>query len=131
MSHRVLLVMAALCGVAMLRAAPASDQPIRVDAIVTDARARPIRDLTPADFEIIDAGQVRPADSAVFQSGEHGRLVSIFFDEYHVQPAAAARAKAALKQFIDTDVRPADLVALMKVRVNAAKVTWGSLALLG
>jgi VWFA-related protein len=114
MSHRALLVMAALCGAAILRAVPASDQAVRVDAIVTDARSRPIRDLAPSDFEIVDAGEARPADSAVFQSGESGRLVAIFFDEYHVQPASAARAKAALRQFIDTDVRDADLVAIIK-----------------
>jgi hypothetical protein len=41
----------------------ADPPPVRMDAIVTDSRDRPIRDLTLADFEVTDAGQTRPVDA--------------------------------------------------------------------
>jgi VWFA-related protein len=93
---------------------PALD-PIRLDTIVTDAKARPIRDLTVADFQIIDAGETVPLESAVLQTGGDGRLVAIFLDEYHTQQGeSTARARAAVTQFVDSALQANDLVAIMK-----------------
>ena len=104
-----------------LRAGPAADSPapapvpIRLDAIVTDRKDRPIRDLSASDFEIRDNGEPRPIDSATLESGREGRLIAIFLDDYHVQPGEnTARARAALTQFVDSELRPNDLVAVMK-----------------
>ena len=52
--------------------------PIRLDAIVTDRKDRPIRDLSASDFEIRDNGELRPIDSATLESGREGRLIAIF-----------------------------------------------------
>src|SRR5207247_5478282 len=85
-----------------------------LDAIVTDRNDRPIRDLQTSDFEISDNGQNRPVDSAMFESGRDGRLIAIFLDDYHVESGDSMRARAALTQFVDSELRPNDLVAVMK-----------------
>jgi VWFA-related protein len=88
---------------------------VRIDAIITDAKARPIRDLKRTDFEITDNGQARPVDDVTLQSSHDARLIAIFLDEYHVQAGESTqRARAALAKFVDAELRPGDLVAIMK-----------------
>src|SRR4029078_3817732 len=55
----------AVCGVARQPpAAPADDPPsIRIDAVVTDSQGRPILDLKPSDFELLENGVARPLES--------------------------------------------------------------------
>jgi VWFA-related protein len=103
-------------GQALTPAGPAESPPdtIRLDAIVTDRSDHPIRDLKTSDFEISDNGQNRPVDSATLESGRDGRLIAIFLDDYHVEAGDSARARTALTQFIDSELRPNDLVAVMK-----------------
>ena len=102
-----------------LTPAPATDAPasppdtIRIDAIVTDRSNRPIRDLGPADFELIESGEQRLIESATMQPAGASRIVAIFLDEYHVQAGESA-ARAALTRFVDTHLRADDLVAIMK-----------------
>ena len=48
--------------------------PVRMDAIVTDRKDRPIRDLKLTDFEITDNGQARPVDAVTLQSSRDARL---------------------------------------------------------
>src|SRR5439155_21465858 len=88
---------------------------IRLDAIVRGRQDRAIRGLSASDFESRDNGGPRPIDSATLESGRGGRLIAIFLDDYHVQPGEnTARARAALTQFVDSELRPNDLVAVMK-----------------
>src|SRR5437660_1359199 len=128
---RTVAVLAILLAAA-LRVGPAADSPapapapIRLDAIVTDRKDRPIRDLSASDFEIRDNGDPRPIDSATLESGREGRLIAIFLDDYHVQSGEnTTRARAALAQFVDAELRPNDLVAVMKPldSLNAIQVT--------
>ena len=39
---------------------------VEVDAIVTDGRGRPVKDLTPADFEILEDGRPQPVSTFAF-----------------------------------------------------------------
>ena len=88
---------------------------IRLDAIVTDRKDRVIRDLKSSDFEISDNGESRPVDSATLETGRDGRLIAIFLDEYHVQAGDnTTRARVALTQMMESELRPNDLVAVMK-----------------
>src|SRR5260221_7831405 len=100
------------------RAAPAplvEPPPVRLDAIVTDRQDRPIRDLKVSDFQTTDAGESRPVDAIALQSGGDARLVAIFLDEYHVRAGESTeRVRAGLAKFVDADLRPNDLVAIMK-----------------
>jgi VWFA-related protein len=99
---------------------------IHLDAIVTDLNERPIRDLSLSDFELSDNGEGRPIDSVTLESGRRGRLVAIFLDEYHVRAGEnTVRARAALTDFVEHELRADDLVAIMKPldRLNAIQIT--------
>jgi len=101
---------------AIAAAAPVVEPPpVRMDVIVTDRKDQPIRDLKLTDFDVTDAGQSRPVDAVTLQSSKDPRVVAIFLDEYHVQAGESTRrARAALTKFLDTDLRPTDLVAIVK-----------------
>ncbi len=114
-------------------------QVVRIDVIATDTRGRTVTDLKPAEFELRDEGAIQPLDSARFvtaaradststpapirsefdereqASQDQARLFAIYLDEYHVSAGAnAARARDALTRFVETELRPDDLVAIMK-----------------
>src|SRR5688572_7192886 len=50
---------------------------IHLDAVVTDRKQRPIRDLSAGDFEISESGEPRTIESVRLQSGGR-RVVAIF-----------------------------------------------------
>src|SRR4029453_16636514 len=78
-------------------------------------REQPIRGLRTTDFEVNDSGELRPVDTVTVQRATGHRVVAIFLDEFHVEPGdSTLRARAALKAFADTQLRPDDLVAVMK-----------------
>src|SRR5918994_2007496 len=92
----------------------AEDDIITLDVVVTDAKARPVKELRPADLELLDAGEVRTVDAVRLQSGG-GRVIGILLDEFHVQAGdATLRARAALTHLVDTYLRDGDMVALVK-----------------
>ena len=108
-----------------------------IDVSAADARGRIVEDLKPADFELRAEGAVLPlasvrlvragvasgdpagaiesaADERQAAQQDDARLFAIFFDEYHVAADGAAHARAALLQFVERDLTPRDLVAVMK-----------------
>ena len=111
---------------------------VHLDVFATDARGRTIDDLKLADFELREDGTsqaleavrfVREAEAqdpapAPIQSVEDeraaaaaggARLFAMFLDEYHVSAGASTdRAREALLRFVDRDLAPRDLVAVMK-----------------
>lgn len=113
-------LVSSLDGARLVSRAAGADQtpalaPIQIDAIVTDSKDRPIRDLKPSDFELVDSGQSRPVEGAALEPGSSGRLIGVFLDEYHVQAGEnTVRARAALTEFINSELGPQDLVAMMK-----------------
>ena len=113
---------------------------VRVDVIASDARGRAVESLKPAEFELLEDGVPQTLDSMRFnkvdgkapaaadltpirsefdeqeQAGRDGtRLFAILLDEYHVSAGASTeRARATLTRFVDRDLGPRDLVAVMK-----------------
>jgi VWFA-related protein len=113
---------------------------VRVDVIASDARGRAVENLKPAEFELSEDGVPQTIDRVRFtkidgkapvasdltpirsefdeqeQAGRDGtRLVAILLDEYHVSAGASTeRARATLTRFVDRDLGPRDLVAVMK-----------------
>jgi VWFA-related protein len=108
-----------------------------IDVTAADARGRSVDDLKPVDFELRAEGAVVPlaavrlvragtpsseeagaiesaADERQAASKDDARLFAIFLDEYHVGRDGTARAREALLQFVDRDLTPRDLVAVMK-----------------
>jgi VWFA-related protein len=120
-------------------AAPDTDDDrgrVRIDAVVTDARGRPILDLRPSDFELIENGAARPLQSVELRSGARDvrntpianasdaeqaaqqagtRVFAFFLDEFHVSPGPGAdRARDALHRFVEARLRPQDLAVVLK-----------------
>ena len=112
---------------------------VRVDVIASDARGRSVENLKPTDFaitenaspQVIDGLQFVKADGALATDAERRpirsefdeqaeaarpgtRLIALFLDEYHVSAANAARVRDVLTAFIDRDLGPRDLVAVLK-----------------
>jgi VWFA-related protein len=109
-----LIRFAAIVGLLMPAGPHAADAPITLDVVVTDAKLRPVKNLTPADFEVDDFGERRSVEAVRLHSGG-GRALAIFLDEYHVQSGeSSARARAALEQFVSTALRDGDTVAVMR-----------------
>lgn len=111
---------------------------VRLDVFATDARGRTVEDLKLADFELREDGtsqaleDVRfvrdpesqdstpppPIQSAADErtaAADGARLFAIFLDEYHVSAGVSTdRARDALTQFVDRELKPRDLVVVMK-----------------
>jgi VWFA-related protein len=109
---------------------------IRIDAIVTDGQGRPILDLRPSDFELLENGATKPIQDVQLRRGgreadstpiagtadeeraarEPGtRVFAFFLDEFHISPGpGAARAREALTRFVDQRLRPQDLAVVLK-----------------
>ena len=87
---------------------------VSIDVVVTDANARPVQNLQPADFELIDVGEPRAVDT-VRPRPDGPRVFGIFLDEFHVRAGdASERARTALSRFVDTELRDGDMVAIAK-----------------
>lgn len=118
---------------------PDADIPsVRIDAVVTDANGRPILNLRPSDFELLENGSPRPiaavelrtlpridaADLAPIETERDEeraarqpgtRVFAFFLDEFHVSPGASSdRVRDALTGFVNETLRPQDLAIVMK-----------------
>lgn len=115
---------------------PSAVDIVTVDAVVTDKKNVPIEGLTQNSFQVFEDGKpqsivsfeavVLPATPAppkartraisTNQSAEvarSGRTFVILFDDIHLQPFQATRAKAAIDQFLKTGTRDGDRVTLI------------------
>jgi VWFA-related protein len=111
--------------------------PIRIDAVVTDPQGRPILDLRPSDFELLENGVARPIESIQLrtlpkdsgaveeirtQADEERaarragvRVFGFVLDEFHVAAGASSdRVRTAINEFIDQNLRPEDLAIVIK-----------------
>ncbi len=112
---------------------------VRVDVIVTDRQGNTVTDLTRDDFEISEDGKpqtvelfrlintdgnpqpgqepARQITSAYAEESEAARddvrLFVIFLDDYHVRLGSSMRVREPLVRFLETQLGPLDMVALM------------------
>jgi VWFA-related protein len=112
---------------------------VRVDVIVSDGKQQPVTDLTQADFEVLEDdkpqnveqfrlikidGNVRPGepppreirnrnDEEAEAAREDVRLFLFFFDDYHTRLGNSLAVKEPLTRFVQTQLRPTDMVAIM------------------
>jgi VWFA-related protein len=113
---------------------PAEVQQVVVDVVVTDKKGTPITGLTAADFTVSEDGKPQPITSfeaillperaseapppkprlSTNQSPEAqaGRTFAIVFDDVHMAPFQAHRAKGAVAEFLKSGVREGDRVTL-------------------
>ncbi len=114
--------------------APMSVEVVRLEVVVTDKRRKPIADLTRDDFVILEEGKPQPivqfqaftrpvkATGAAAAPAEQdeteeqllpARYVVLVIDDVHMEFDSLARLQKAMSQFIKTDLRPEDQVALV------------------
>ena len=108
---------------------------VRLDVIVLDREGRPVTDLTAADFQVeedereqaitsfervrVEAGPppavLEPPRTSVnrARAPDEGRCFFLFVDDVHLTPPVAENVRAALRRFLDQEVREGDWVTLM------------------
>jgi len=106
-------------GAGVLADTVASPRLVQIDLFATDARGRTVADLKAGDFELREDGVRQPIEAARFvappaPADDDGRAFALFLDEYHVGAANTARVRDALTRFVDQELGPRDLVAVMK-----------------
>jgi VWFA-related protein len=115
--------------------APPSNPVVRVDAVITDARGRPIMDLSPDDFAIVEDGVLEKVESAALHRAapaagavvpiasrederaaaqNDARLVAIYLDEYHVAAEESESTRRFITDFIQQHLGPRDLAIVVK-----------------
>ncbi|HET7747480.1 MAG TPA: VWA domain-containing protein, partial [Vicinamibacteria bacterium] len=114
---------------------PSEVELVTVDVVVTDKKGNPITGLTAADFQLVEEGV--PQSIASFEAIElpttpgaappprprvssnqlpevrGGRSFVIVYDDIHLSPFQAHRAKTAVSEFLKTGVREGDRVTLV------------------
>jgi VWFA-related protein len=110
---------------------------VEVDAVVTDADGRVIRDLRAEDFEVLEDGRPQTIDRVQFveipitsaaarpaapatgvrtnQQRFDGRLYVLLLDDVQTAAARAVRVRTAARAFVETRLEPGDLAAVMHV----------------
>jgi VWFA-related protein len=112
---------------------------VRVDVIVNDNKGQPVTNLTQADFEVFEDGKPqaieqfrlirvdgnpRPGeppprelrnriDEEIEISKDDVRLFVFFMDDYHVRLGNSISVKEPLTRFVQTYIRPNDVVGIM------------------
>jgi VWFA-related protein len=114
---------------------------VQVDATVIDDKGKPVRDLEAADFEVLQDGRpqkisafqyvsgggtagtlgpvgAKPADSPLLPTpatrGAVRRTMAIVVDDLALSFESIGRVRTALRRFIDTQMQPGDLVAILR-----------------
>jgi VWFA-related protein len=124
---------------------PAQVEQVTVDVVVVDRRGQPVTGLLRDDFTVLDEGQPqaitsfdvvrppRPAPGApedpaprresvasnLDLARERGRLFVVVFDDLHLSPLNARRAKAAVASFLEKGVQDGDRVLLIATAGSA------------
>jgi VWFA-related protein len=116
---------------------------VQVDAIVTDSKGRHVTNLQPSDFEILEDGRPQTITNFLYISiaspagiethaaipfagngipavpparmrpEQVRRSIVILVDDLHIPFENVVYVRKALKRFIDNDVQPGDLVAIL------------------
>ena len=112
---------------------------VRVDVIVNDDKGQPVTDLKATDFEVLEDGKPQSIDQfrlvrvdgnpqpgappprelrnrideEIEISKDDVRLFVFFFDDYHVRLGNSLSVKEPLIRFVQTQLRPNDIVGMM------------------
>ena len=91
---------------------------VLVDTVVTDKKGAPVTDLTEKNFKVWEDGKEQPITSFSFEdsttnpNGQPHYMV-LFFDNSTLEFADQAKARDAAAKFIDKNVGPNRLIAIV------------------
>jgi VWFA-related protein len=123
---------------------------VRVDVIVTDDKAAPVTDLKQEEFEVLEDdqpqqieqfrlikvdGNPKPGeppprelrnrdDEEAEAARDDVRLFAILLDDYHVRRENSISVREPLTRFIQTQLRPNDMIAVMYPLTPASDVSF-------
>jgi VWFA-related protein len=107
---------------------------VQVDAMVTDSQGRRVADLKAEDFEILEDGKPQKITHFAFVQGTEPkgassgalvmtarplrpedvhRTIVLVADDLSFSPAEFQRVRGALKDFVDRQMQPGDMVSIM------------------
>jgi VWFA-related protein len=111
---------------------------VRVDVIVTDKKQQPVMDLKQSDFEVLEDGKPQKLeqflaikvdgnprsgevlqtlrnrdDEEVAAADPESRVYAILLDDYHVRRGNSISIRQPLIKFLQTQIRPKDLLTVM------------------
>ena len=108
---------------------------VRLDVVVLDKDGRPVTGLSREDFAVEEEGRRQAVESfepvvvrggrpasldepprltgARLRAPSEGRCLLFFVDDVHVAPPTMERVRAALRHFLETDVREGDWVTIV------------------
>jgi VWFA-related protein len=110
---------------------------VRVDVIVSDKSGNPVGDLKQTDFEVLEDGKPQAvetfrlvkidasapvetqrtiqsrADEETAAADEDARIFVFFLDDYHVRLGNSMASRKPMMEFIQNNLAPRDLVAVM------------------
>lgn len=130
-----------VASVILLWASAADSQPVfrsdvelvQIEASVVDSNGAPVLGLTAADFDVRESGKLReilsfepivvsvpavPADRSPTLrprtfAPRDGRYLMVFFDDVHITPPVAERARVQLRRLLSEDLQEGDWVTLV------------------
>jgi VWFA-related protein len=110
---------------------------VRVDVIVSDRAGNPVGDLKQTDFEVLEDGKPQKietfrlvridssapvettrgirsrADEETAAADDNARIFVFFLDDYHVRLGNSMAARRPMSEFVQNNLGPRDLVAVM------------------
>src|SRR5262249_41072027 len=112
---------------------------VQVDAVVTDSKGKPVTDLTADDFEILQDGKRQkitkfsyistalptpttvapkppgpPPPPVRLRPSQVRRTIALVVDDLGLSFESTAQIRSALKKFVDQQMQPGDLVAIIR-----------------
>ena len=98
--------------------APEASRPpetVVIDVIATNARGQAVDTLKASDFVLREDGEVQAIQDVRFVKPDgNARLFAIYLDDYYISAARTQEVRDALHRFVDQDLRPGDLVTILR-----------------
>jgi VWFA-related protein len=109
------LALCLLAASALAAAAGPAGSPVRVTAVVTNARGEPVTGLRVADFQVTVDGAPHAVDAIEVSTGaKTPRVLGLLLDEFHVDAASSAAVRDVLRPLLDSYLRPGDRAIVFK-----------------
>jgi VWFA-related protein len=105
---------------------------VQIDAVVTDSHGKPVADLKAGDFQILQDGKAQnirnfayistgavagapaPTPPTALKPSQVRRAIALVVDDLGLSFESVARVRNSLRKFVGQQMRPGDLVAIIR-----------------